>query len=91
MTRYAPLTAAAVRAAAAFAAVSTGTTTTLDVKRRLRDQGYWAVQRDVSAFLAAVAAAQGWPWWDLGGFRLYGVPRGGEPGARLAARRARAN
>ena len=91
MTRFTRLTASAVRAAAQFAAAETGTTTTLDVKRELRDRGYWAVQADVSRLLADVAASSGWPWWDLGGFRLYAVPRRGASVRGLAGRRARSN
>ena len=85
MTRLTPLSAAAVRAAALLSAADTGTTTTLDVKRELRDRGYWAVQSDVSFWMDAVASASGWPWWDLGGFRLYAIPRGGGRGRGLAA------
>ncbi len=53
MTRFSRLTAAAVRAAAVLDAATTGTTTTLDVKRELRDRGYWAVQSDVSFLMDA--------------------------------------
>jgi hypothetical protein len=91
MTRFSRLTAGAVRAAAVLAAAETGTTTTLDVKRELRDRGYWAVQSDVSFLMAQVASAAGWPWWDLGGFRLYAVPRGGRRGHGVAARLAARN
>ena len=91
MTRFSRLTADAVRAAAILDASTTGTTTTLDVKRELRDRGYWAVQSDVSFLMEQIASASGWPWWDLGGFRLYAVPRGGGRGAGLAARKAMAN
>ena len=85
MTRFTPLSADAVRSAALLSAADTGTTTTLDVKRELRDRGHWAVQSDVSVLMDAVASASGWPWWDLGGFRLYAVPRGGGRGRGLAA------
>ena len=85
MTRFSRLTAAAVREAARLDAAHTGTTTTLDVKRELRDRGYWAVQSDVSFLMDQVASACGWPWWDLGGFRLYAVPRDGRRGRGLAS------
>jgi len=91
MTRFSRITADAVRAAAILDAATTGTTTTLDVKRELRDRGYWAVQSDVSFLMEQIASASGWPWWDLGGFRLYAVPRGGGRGAGLAASKAMAN
>lgn len=68
------LTDAAVREAAVFDARLTGTTTTLDVKRHLRDRGFWATQAEVSHRMAGLAACEGWPWWEMGGFRLYGVP-----------------
>lgn len=85
MTRFSRLTLEAVHAAAVLDAATTGTTTTLDVKRELRDRGYWAVQSDVSVLMEQVAAAHGWPWWDLGGFRLYAVPGGGRrQGAPIA-------
>ena len=85
MTRFSRLTASAVRAAAILAATEAGTTTTLDVKRELRDRGYWAVQSDVSFLMEQVASASGWPWWDLGGFRLYAVSRSGHRADGLAA------
>ena len=85
MTRFSRLTASAVRAAAILAAAPTGTTTTLDVKRELRDRGYWAVQSDVSFLMEQVASASGWPRWDLGGFRLYAVSRSGHRADGLAA------
>ena len=85
MTQFSRLTARAVRSAAHLAAAPTGTTTTLDVKRELRDRGFWAVQADVSVLMAQVASAEGWPWWDLGGFRLYAVPHRGRSGCRAAA------
>ena len=44
MTRYLPLSLSAVRESAVRAASRTGTTTTLDVKRSLRAQGFWAPQ-----------------------------------------------
>ena len=91
MTRFSRITADAVRAAAILDAASTGTTTTLDVKRELRDRGYWAVQSDVSFLMDQIASASGWPWWDLGGFRLYAIPRGGGRGVGLAARTALVN
>lgn len=91
MTRFSRITAQAVHAAAVFDAATTGTTTTLDVKRELRDRGYWAVQSDVSFLMDQIASASGWPWWDMGGFRLYAVPRGGGQGVGLAAHSALVN
>lgn len=91
MTRYRPLTLSAVRHAARRTAACTGTTTTLDVKRALREEGFWAIQDEVSWFMARLASREGWPWWGLGAFRLYGVPREGQPGASAAARPALVN
>lgn len=95
MTRHHSLTDAAVRSAAVAAASRTGTTTTLDVKLRLRQSGYWATQTDVSRRLRRVAARGRWPWWPVGParrpFRLYGVPVEGARGADVAARAAFVN
>lgn len=91
MTRYASLTDRAVRAAAVLDAERTGTTTTLDVKHELRDRGYWATQADVSLRLARVASREGWPWWKMGAFKLYGVPLRGQNGACVASRAALVN
>lgn len=91
MTRYLSLTDRAVRAAAVLDAERTGTTTTLDIKRVLRDRGYWATQADVSRRLSRIASAENWPWWKLGAFRLYGVPARGQRGATVASRAALVN
>lgn len=91
MTRYTSLTDRAVRAAAVLDAERTGTTTTLDVKRELRDRGYWATQSDVSRRLARIASGEGWPWWGMGRFRLYGVPARGQKGPAVASRAALVN
>ncbi|MEL6614846.1 MAG: hypothetical protein AAFQ43_03860 [Bacteroidota bacterium] len=91
MTRYLSLTDRAVRAAAVADATRTGTTTTLDIKRALRRRGYWATQADVSRRLARVASGENWPWWPMGGFRLYGVPARGQQGAAVASRAALVN
>ena len=91
MTRYHSLTASAVRRAAHRTAARTGTTTTLDVKRHLRAGGYWATQADVSRAMARLASREGWPWWWMGPFRLYGVPREGQPGPTAAHRPALVN
>lgn len=81
MTRFRNLTDDAVHAAALATAVATGTTTTLDVKRHLRDRGYWALQDEVSARLARLASSGDWSWWPVGAFRLYRVPT--DPQARF--------
>ena len=91
MTRYRPLTVSAVRRAAVRASARTGTTTTLDVKRALRARGFWATQRDVSRAVAHLATREGWPWWKLGAFRLYAVPREGQAGMTTASRAALVN
>ena len=91
MTRYLPLSLSAVRESAVRAASRTGTTTTLDVKRSLRAQGFWAVQSEVSDAMAEIASREGWPWWSLGAFRVYGVPREGQPGPSVAPRAALVN
>ena len=85
------LTDAAVRDAAVTTSAQTGTTTTLDVKRQLRREGYWAVQADVSRRVRRLAARERWPWWGLGRFRLYGVPRPGQVGLGVAGRAALVN
>ena len=85
------LTNAAVRDAAVATSTRTGTTTTLDVKRQLRRDGYWATQAEVSRRVRRLAEREGWPWWGLGRFRLYGVPRDGQPGVGVAGRAALVN
>lgn len=91
MTRYRPLTVSAVRRAAVRTSARTGTTTTLDIKRALRARGFWATQADVSRAVAHLATQEGWPWWSLGAFRLYGVPREGQSGLSTASQAALVN
>ena len=91
MHLFARLTNPAVREAAVFDALRTGTTTTLDVKRHLRDRGYWATQDEVSRRVRRLAEAEGWPWWEMGGFRLYGVPVPGRSDVGAAVHAALVN
>ncbi|MEL7170711.1 MAG: hypothetical protein AAGN64_15300 [Bacteroidota bacterium] len=72
MTHYV-LTPAAVRETALTLIRTTGTTTTLDVKRALRDQGFWATQATVSTAMDALAADLGWLWLSNGFYRTYAL------------------
>lgn len=56
---YHRLTLQAVREAAECLMLANGTTTTLDVKRLLRRQGYWAVQAHVSFLMDVLAGPAG--------------------------------
>lgn len=48
-----------------------GTTTSLEVKKELREQGFYAVQAEVSALMAALAEDRNWKFWSNGRFRIY--------------------
>lgn len=48
-----------------------GTTTTLDVKKELREQGYFAVQAEVSALMEVMAEERNWKSWSNGRFRVF--------------------
>ncbi|PHN03249.1 hypothetical protein [Flavilitoribacter nigricans] len=48
-----------------------GTTTTLEVKKELREQGFFAVQEEVSALMAGLAEERNWKFWSNGRFRVY--------------------
>ncbi len=65
------LTIAAVYETAESLMATYGTTTTLEVKNRLRNQGFWAVQADVSALMWEIAQEAGWQVYSNGRFRVY--------------------
>jgi hypothetical protein len=71
---FTPLSLAAVKQAATELMRAHGTTTTLEVKNRLRSQGYWALQADVSRLMEALADAEGWLYEAGPGFRVYCLP-----------------
>ena len=48
-----------------------GCMTSLEVKKRLREQNYFAIQADVSAYLDQLAREEGWSYTDNGKFRIY--------------------
>ena len=48
-----------------------GTTTTLEVKNKLRSQGYTAYQEDISRQMHQIAEAEGWLAHDNGLFLIY--------------------
>ena len=48
-----------------------GATTTLEVKNRLRNQGFWALQADVSDLMWEIAQEAGWQVFSNGRFRVY--------------------
>ena len=76
MHTYLMLTPAAVREAAHLLMRTHGATTTLEVKNMLRNQGFWALQREISVLMAGLAQHEGWQFHDTGRFRIY-VPGGG--------------
>ena len=50
---------------------SNGSTTTLDVKQELRNQGYWAVQHEISTFMSQLADDGVFKYTDNGTYRTY--------------------
>lgn len=48
-----------------------GTTTTLEVKKELREQGFYAVQAEVSVLMEELAEDRNWKFWSNGRFRVY--------------------
>ena len=50
---------------------SAGSTTTLEVKKELRQKGYWAKQSEVSKHMNDIALSEGWNWHDNGTHRTY--------------------
>jgi hypothetical protein len=68
---YRPVTPTAFRRAAFDLLEVSGTLTTLELKSRLRAQGYWARQHAVSHALARLADDAGWVWADTGRYRIY--------------------
>jgi predicted DNA-binding WGR domain protein len=48
-----------------------GSTTTLDVKNRLRNNGYMAVQAEVSRFMDDLARTESWTYAQQNSFRVY--------------------
>ncbi|CCG98732.1 hypothetical protein FAES_0721 [Fibrella aestuarina BUZ 2] len=64
----------AVRMAATMLMLAEGSTTTLNVKLYLRDQGYRAGQSEVSSWLFRIAQRERWVINDNGLFRVYYFP-----------------
>lgn len=48
-----------------------GTTTTLEVKTKLREKNYFALQSDVSVMLDHISQEEGWNYGDNGTYRTY--------------------
>jgi len=65
------ITPDAVREAAEALMSTNGSTTTLDVKQRLRQDGYWALQRDVSRIMDSLHASTNWTRSNTGAFFRY--------------------
>ncbi len=65
------LTIAAVYETAEALMALHGITTTLEVKNQLRNQGFWALQAQVSALMWQVAEQAGWRVFSNGRFRVY--------------------
>ena len=65
------LTQEAVKEAAEDLIEAFGTTTTLDVKNKLRQQGYQAMQADVSRLMDTVTAEERWQFNHNGRYRVY--------------------
>lgn len=68
---HTPLSMAAVYETAEALMARHGSTTTLEVKNGLRNQGFWALQADVSEALRALAHTLGWTFTSNGRFRTY--------------------
>ena len=62
---------ATVRLVAEQLMESNGTTTTLEVKNQLRNQGFWAYQANISAMMDELACLLGWQYEYCGRFRRY--------------------
>ncbi len=65
------LTQAAVQQAAEFLIEKYGSTTTLDVKNRLRTAGYQAFQAEVSHLMDALAQQEQWEYQQNNRYRIY--------------------
>lgn len=65
------LTKEAVKEAAEYLIEAFGTTTTLDVKNRLRQVGYQAFQNEVSNLMDTVTAEERWQFNHNGRYRVY--------------------
>lgn len=66
-----PLTKQAVRDAAEALFTENGQTTTLDVKNRLRTNGYFALQQEVSVLMDELSQELSWEFMHNGAFRIY--------------------
>ena len=53
-----------------------GTTTTLEVKTQLRNDGHWALQADVSLLMDQLARREGWHYQSTGRYRIYALTPG---------------
>ncbi len=51
--------------------INNGKTTTLEVKNKLRARNYFALQADISQFLAHISEEEGWSYDDNGVYRTY--------------------
>ncbi len=51
--------------------INNGKTTTLEVKNKLRARNYFALQADISLFLAHISEEEGWSYDDNGVYRTY--------------------
>lgn len=63
-----------VRFVATTLILANGNTTTLEVKRSLRQRGYEARQADVSQWLFVIGLWENWYINDTGTFRIYSFP-----------------
>lgn len=64
-----------IRKAAEHLIAIYGTTTTLEVKKYLRAQGYLVFQRDVSQKMDRIGSTCGWAFQFNGHFRIYYIPQ----------------
>ncbi|MVM38690.1 hypothetical protein GO730_15960 [Spirosoma sp. HMF3257] len=55
--------------------LANGSTTTLDVKKSLRQRGYEARQADVSQWLLVICFWENWAVKDNGKHRIYSFPK----------------
>jgi len=71
MPKYDKLTEDIVKDKAYALMSKYGKTTTLDVKKALRTDGYWAVQQEISAMMESLQQNEGWDFDANGRHRTY--------------------
>lgn len=73
MIQFKKPTARTIRQVAEALMNQNGITTTLEVKHMLRNQGYWATQKQVSKMMDRIATQKQWFWQCNGRYRYYAL------------------